>query len=151
MSHDEEGRWSFYDSWAAFPLNRVHETDKRIVGEFVVGLYYERGGTDGEFMIRFYDFSDRWSSQPPRIAARLEAFGDSWKILNASGLIQTLATLDGEVQTQDAVRTALLNHGMVDRTAKLRGNHPSSCPTCRGRGVLDEIESSPAPVSGEEA
>lgn len=138
MSELSEGAWTFYDSWAAFPHSRLREDEKRIIGEFMVGLQHPDGGTLGEFSIRFYDFAGIGGVKD--IAARLEAFGDSWRALAYSHLIDELAALDDKPQGPDEIRDLLLGLGYEDRTAALRGNHPATCPTCRGRGVLDEVD-----------
>ncbi len=135
-----DGRWEFYDSWVAFPRNRVREDDRRIVGEFMISLSSPGGGTYGEFAIRFHDFhkNERW--RPTEIAARLEAFGDSWRaIASRPDLINALALMDGMAQGPDEIRATLLGLGFDDVTEKLRGNGPAYCPTCLGKGVLDDV------------
>lgn len=127
----EDGRWEFYDSWAAFPLSKTHETEPNVIGEFGVGFCTPDGGTAGEFAIRFFLLDG--------VAARLEAFGDSWKVLAESGLVDALAALDGQPQGPDEVRALLLGLGYEDKTARLRGVRPAYCPTCRGKGVLDDV------------
>lgn len=125
-----DGVWTFYDVWTAFPLSRLSNDRSNVIGEFNVGLNSPDGGTYGEFCISFYRFGQA------DIAARLEAFGDSWKVLASGGLIDALAALDGKPQGPDEVRSLLLSLGYQDRTAKLRGPRPLPCPTCNGRGEL---------------
>ena len=128
-----EGRWEFYDEWAAFPLSRIEAEANRqgLTGRFMVGLNDPDGGTHGEFAITFRRFNnDR------REHARLEAFGDSWKVLSASGLVDRLSALDSQPQGPDEIRALLLDMGMTDRTDVLRSRRPIPCPTCHGQGVL---------------
>lgn len=135
-----DGRWEFYDAWAAFPFNRVQNDDRQVMGEFMVSLSAPGGGTYGEFAIRFFVFNqgDRWRNQEQH--ARLEAFGDSWRALASNPvLIAALASLDEKPQGPDEIREALLAIGMEDVTAKLRGSRRSVCPTCGGKGQLDDI------------
>lgn len=154
MSGMTDGTWEFYDQWAAFPHTRVQNDDRRVIGEFAVSLAAPSGGTYGGFGIRFYDFyqHERW--REPRTAARLEAFGDSWQAIASNPeLVAALSVLgQGPEQTPEAVRTALLAIGMTETTAKLRGTHPAYCPTCRGKGVLDDVAPAEAePAKPEEA
>ena len=129
-----DGRWTFYDSWEAFPLSRLHERDLRLMGQMVVSYDTPNAGTYGEFTIRFYNHGDRYSSEP-RIAARIEAFGDSWRVL-AAGPATVLAALDGKPQGIDEIKAVLIAAGYEDRTEALRGTHSITCPTCDGTGDL---------------
>lgn len=136
-----DGAWTFYDSWAAFPSSPRDDEGGRVIGEFMVGLDAPDGGTYGEFAIRFYDFNH---SEPLRrgndIAARLEAFGDSWQALGSNTeLVAALAEMAEGPQGPDDVRAMLLRLGFEDRTRDLRGDRPAICATCRGTGVLDDV------------
>lgn len=129
-----DGTWTFYDSWVAFPHNR--RSDRYEIGEYVISLLDADGGTHGEFGITFYDAA--LDGEP---MALLEAFGDSWKVLSASGLVERLAAMDGPA-TAAALRTLLLGMGFTDRTAELRGEADRAsapCPACHGKGVLPEV------------
>lgn len=132
-------RWTFYDQWAALPFTRFDEHDRNVIGEFMVGLDSEDGGSHGEFRISFYRFGNGHYDRDERIAARLESFGDSWRVLNEGGLVPALAELDGKPQGPDEIRALLLSLGYHDRTAELRGTHPAHCTRCGGSGVLDDV------------
>lgn len=132
MDNDEmaDGVWEFYDSWAAFP-GQQEKDHPSVVGNFNIGLSCPDGGTYGEFGITFYEFD--------RLSARLEVFTDGMKALVRSDLTDRLAAMDEASQGPDEIRALLINMGMRDKTADLRGDRPVYCRTCRGRGVLDDV------------
>ena len=142
-----DGIWTFYDSWAAFPFNRHQEPNRSIVGEFRISLDHPDGSSYGSFGLVFYQFHS--DGRMPH-SARLEAFEDSWQALTSTDLMDRLAALAQETddQSPDAVRAVLLDMGMIDKTAELRGDHPSYCDQCHGTGVLDGIAPSDRAVQG---
>jgi hypothetical protein len=131
--------WTFYDNWRAFPFTKPDDRvkDPRKVGHLQICLDGDNG-SEGEFHIEFFDFSA--FREPPKIYARMQVYGDTWKALAASGdLINLLGDLPRDEQTQEEVTAVLLSLGFRDRTAELRGTHPAFCHACHGKGTLDDI------------
>lgn len=138
--------WTFYDAWAAFPWQRVDNTERSVVGEF----YVNTPGHGSGLVIRFYEWGDQrvaaWDALGARRkAARVLMFSDAWTaVAGCPELLAALAVLgrDDAERGPAEVRTALLAVGMTDITSKLRGTGRSPCPTCSGTGQLDDIGTS---------
>lgn len=122
-------RWTFYDNFRAFPLSTVHRERATldIFAEVVVSKACPDGGTEGEFMVRWYEFGGNHGFAP-----RIEAFADSWRVLHESNLMQVLAGLDNP--TPSVFMQALRDASYEDRTEELHANDPGICPTCRSHG-----------------
>lgn len=76
--------------------------------EIMIGFYYEEGGTDGEFAIRWRD-----------VAPRLEVFEDAWKALKQMPeLLDLLAQMDGKNITPKELSSELLKIGFKDYTER---------------------------------
>ena len=79
--------------------------------EIMIGDYCEDGGTSGEFAIR-------WMSVANKITPRLEAFDDSWKVLNDyADILPHLAKLDSSDPSPETVVGILKQCGFEDMTA----------------------------------
>lgn len=106
------------ESWYADPA-RYDEH------EIMIGVYYPvEGGTDGEFCIRWRDLSYHSSLGWPtrkHIAARLDVYGDAWKVLpQFQDLLDGLAKLPSNV-TPPEVHALLRSLGITDLTERVRG------------------------------
>lgn len=106
------------EAWYANPTY----SDKN---EIMIGIYYpEDGGTDGEFCICWHDLSYPSNfGRPPRkhIAARMDVYGDAWKVLpQFQDFLDGLAKLPSNV-TPPEVHALLRNLGITDLTERVRG------------------------------
>jgi hypothetical protein len=133
-----DAEWVFWDSWKAFPFTRLNDLqrDQSRVGQLWVSLRAEGGGTLGEFGISFIRLGGLVDGE---VAARLEAFDDAWRVLASSGLIDVLGGAVPHQRSMAGIASVLVGLGFRDVTDELRGRQPSTCPTCRGTGRLDEI------------
>jgi hypothetical protein len=131
-------RWTFYDSYVAFPssVSERRGREKNVFAEVMLGLDGEGGGTLGEWRVSWYRFgSDFRGRLEDRGSPRIEAFHDSWQALHASGVVEMLAEWErssgkDEWLTPDEFMDMLRERGWLDRTAQLHGPHADICPTC---------------------
>ena len=106
----------------------THEAWYRMASEkprIMIGLYYDDGGTDGEFSIR-------WETLGDKLVPQLCMFTDSWKCLNSPDFVRIAKWMERHDSTKtrryvtpEEVKAALLEAGLVDRTERKRpGNGP---------------------------
>ena len=75
-----------------------------------LGVYYEDGGTTGEFDLTWYELGDR-------LVARLQMFNDAWALLaDMAPVFAALSELDGKEPTEQEVFDLLLSVGVKDIT-----------------------------------
>lgn len=130
MSTDQsEGTWTFTDMFLAFPHKRLHPDEDYMVADINISLEADGGGTHGEFGVRWYRFGHDESPYP-----KLEAFGDAWGVLPASGVLDVLerhASQDGNRLTVDEFKDELRALGFIDKTSSYqRRDQLLPCPTC---------------------
>jgi len=83
------------------------------VDQIMIGLYYEGGGTDGEFCIR-------WEILGSRSVPRLQVFNDAWKALSEfKDLLSAMDLSDGKNTTPMEMCEVLKNLGIKDLTDRI--------------------------------
>lgn len=134
-------RWTFYDSYVAFPLSTSDgRKEDSVFADVMLGLDAEGGGTLGEFGMRWYRHGHRtFGVADDSGSPRLEVFGDAWAVLAASGLVEWLAGWELRHEpkdwlTPDDFMEALRELGWHDRTPELSDASYTGCPTCGHEG-----------------
>lgn len=86
--------------------------DGEEVDEVMIGFYHPKGGTTGEFAIR-------WTHLGGKITPRLEAFDDSWHALyEFRDVLAKLAEHDSQDPTPEVICALLVECGVKDMTQR---------------------------------
>lgn len=98
----------------------------------MIGLYYESGGTDGEFSIEWIKLSETL------LSPCLKAFNDSWKVLTEfKDVIRLLEIYHDSHITPEEMYKALLDLGFKDFTARIDPATQENQQYCMTTGESD--------------
>ena len=104
MNRHEGGKRCYIRSSKAWYNNVVEEI------EIMVGIYYDEGGTSGEF--RF-----RWTEIGNKLVPKLVCYDDSWNALSLfRDLLDKMAEIDDENITEPEFSKILDELGIFDKT-----------------------------------
>lgn len=93
---------------------RWHNTS---IDEILIGMYDPKGGTTGEFFVRWVDVNGP--------TPRLEAFNDSWSALQQfTDLLEWMATVDGQRVSPQEFAEKLRQLGIKDETVRINPYTP---------------------------
>lgn len=135
-----KNRWSFYDQHRAFPT-LLYSRPRGQLGE--VMICHDALTDDGDDDGSLGEFASEWTELSGKSVPQLKVFGDAWKALWKSGVVEMLARFDDSDREVEVERFSvkvccreLESLGFYDRTLELRGPSEETCPTCEGRGTV---------------